>query len=328
MEPMRVCFSHRTAFEVLRTVDAQELVCAAAGAALRLPDRAPSGDDLEDLIARIESAHPGLLIDHPAHILLGSASRCRSSSRRVPHVCTQQLQGRPLFRLPGGIGVCSAAFACVQTAPSTRGKIDLLELAYELCGTYRTRRTSAVPAYQVPPLVSARTLRDFALRNPSIDGAQSVARVVPYLADGSASPRETKQALVLGLPHRYGGYGLGIPRMNYSVKASSAARALTGKSYFRCDLCWPEAKLDVEYQSRWAHEGEASRIKDSRRANALASMGWTVVGVTNDELDSLVAIDAIADTIRRRLGKRSQVRVGDYHTRKLKLRRQLGLPVG
>lgn len=161
-----------------------------------------------------------------------------------------------------------------------------------------------------------------------MDGARSVACIVPYLADGSASPRETKQALVLGLPHRHGGYGLGVPRMNYLVKASPAARALTGKSCFRCDLCWPGAKLDVEYQSRWAHEGEAKRLEDSRRANALASMGWTVVSITNDELDSLVATDAIADTIRRHMGKRSQVRVVDYHARKLKLRRQLGLPVG
>lgn len=328
MQPIQVCFSHRTAFEVLRAVDVHELAAVTPGAAQRLPDRAPSRDDLEGSIARIESAHPGSPIGRPVHILLGSASRCRFSSRRVPHVCTRQLRGRALLRLPGGVGVCSAELACVQTASSARDTIDVLELVYELCGTYRTRRTSAVPAYQVPSLASARSLRDFAARNPSIDGARRVARIIPYLADGSASPRETKQALVLGLPHRYGGYGLGIPRMNFEVKAGPAARALTGKSCFRCDLCWPEAKLDVEYQSREMHQGEASRIEDSRRANALASMGWTVVGITNDELDSLVATDAIADTIRRRLGKRPQVRVSDYHARKLRLRRQLGLPTG
>ncbi len=121
---------------------------------------------------------------------------------------------------------------------------------------------------------------------------------------------------------------MGIPQMNYEVKATAAARAISGKGSFRCDLCWPEAKLDVEYQSREMHEGEASRIMDSRRVNALMTMGWTVVGITNDELDSLGATDAIAQTIRRRLGKRVQVRVSDYHARKLRLRRQLGLPVG
>ena len=121
---------------------------------------------------------------------------------------------------------------------------------------------------------------------------------------------------------------MGIPRMNYEVKAIAGARTTSGRSSFRCDLCWADAKLDVEYQSREMHEGEESRIRDSRRTNALMAMGWTVVGVTNDELDSLAATDAIADTIRRLLGKRVQVRVSDYHARKLRLRRQLGLPVG
>ena len=133
------------------------------------------------------------------------------------------MRGKPLLRLSDGVGVCSAPFACVQAAPSAKNKIDLLELAYELCGTYRTRRTSTAPAYQVPPLMTMRSLRSFVSLNPSIAGARIVARVLPYLADGSASPRETKQALVLGLPTSYGGYGLGIPRMNYEVKAIAGA---------------------------------------------------------------------------------------------------------
>ena len=58
------------------------------------------------------------------------------------------------------------------------------------------------------------------------------------------------------------------------------------------------------------------------------SMGWTVVGVTNDELDSFAAMETIAQTITRHVGKRPQARVSDYHARKLRLRRQLGLPVG
>ena len=327
MEPMRVCFSHRTAFQMLRMIDACEFD-EARGAAQRLPGRAPSRGDLESVIGRIEGDHPGLSVDRPAHILLGTPSRCRSTAHRVPHVLTQQMKGMSVLRLPDGIGICSAPLACVQAAPSARGKIDLLELAYEVCGTYRTRRTSDIPAYQVPPLASARALRDFVSLNPSIRGARSMARILPYLADGSASPRETKQALVLGLPTSYGGHGAGIPRMNYEVKASAAARAISGKRSFRCDLCWPEAKLDVEYQSREMHAGEASRIMDSRRANALMAMGWTVVGVTNDELDGFAATDAIAQTIWRCLGKRVQVHVSDYHARKLRLRRQLGLPVG
>lgn len=327
MERMQVCFGYRTAFQILREIDAEKLGWANGGTR-GLPARAPSMADLEEVIRRIESEHPCLSIERPAHILLGTSSRCRVSSQRTPHVCTTELRGRSILRLSDTVGVCGAPFSYVQMAPQAEDIADLLELGYEVCGTYMTKRTSSTSAYQAAPLASVRALRDFAARNPSLNGARVVASAIPYLADGSASPRETKQALVLGLPHARGGYGLGIPRMNYEVRASPAARALTGKSFFRCDLCWPEAKLDVEYQSRWAHEGEAKRLEDSRRTNALAAMGWKVVCITNDELDSLAATDAIANTIRRHLGKRAQVRVPDHHARKLRLRRQLGLPVG
>lgn len=175
MEPMQVCFSHQTAFQVLRAIDARELA-GSGDTARRLPARAPSARELEEVVKRIENDRPGLSIERPVHILLGAASRCRSTSRRVSHVCTRQMRGKPLLRLSDGVGVCSAPFACVQAAPSAKNKIDLLELAYELCGTYRTRRTSTAPAYQVPPLMTMRSLRSFVSLNPSIAGARIVAR--------------------------------------------------------------------------------------------------------------------------------------------------------
>ncbi|WP_255467413.1 hypothetical protein [Raoultibacter phocaeensis] len=238
------------------------------------------------------------------------------------------LSGASFYRLAKGVYTAAPALSLVHMASHEKHAVGIQELAYELCGTYQTRRTGVESAYNVAPLASVRGLRDFVSRNASLGGAQKAMRSLRYVADGSASARETKQALVLGLPHMHGGYGLGVPRMNYEVQASSAARAITGKQSFRCDLCWPDAKLDVEYQSRESHSGEESRIGDSRRTNALVSMGWTVIEITNDELDSLVATDTIADAIRRHLGKRGRVRVPDYHARKLKLRRQLGLAVG
>ena len=71
--------------------------------------------------------------------------------------------------------------------------------------------------------------------------------------------------------------------------------------------------------------GQAQRVGIAR---ALAAMGWTVLGVTNDELNSLAATDAVAEAIRRHLGKRLRTNVSDWHARKLRLRRRLGLPVG
>lgn len=239
-----------------------------------------------------------------------------------------QLGGRSLHGLGYRTYVTTAACAFAMTAAEMRDPIAILELGLELCGAYQTRRTGVPAKYQVDPLACTADLRDFVLANPSLHGSRKVARALRYLKDGSESPRETQQALVLGLPLMQGGYGLGVPHMNFEVAASPTARALTGKSSFRCDLCWPDKKLDVEYQSKEKHSGEENRIRDSRRTSALVSMGWTVVPVTGSDLGSLAATDAIAETIREHLGKRTRVRVSDYHARKLALRRRLGLPVG
>lgn len=321
-----ICFGYKTALQIARATRPGEL-SPMKGKSFALPDRVPRVDELRMALDRLEATHPSLQIDRPAHVLIGST---RYSARGVckPHACTVSLSGSSFLRGADGLCVARPELALVQEAAQLNSEIELLELIWELCGSYRTRRTSSLPAYDVSPLTEVKRVRDFVARNPSLCGARKLARILPYVADQSASPRETKLALVLGLPMKRGGYGLGIPRMNFEVIAGKEARAISGRKSLRCDLCWPEVKLDVEYQSREHHEGERSRISDSRRANALATMGWTVIGVTNDELDSLVATDAIDVAIRRHLGKRQQTRVSDLHARKLKLRRQLGLPVG
>lgn len=319
-----VCFGHRTALQILRAAKPGEL-SPEKGAAPKLPGHAPRSELLRETLRRMEADHPGLRFEEPIHVLVGTPN-CRAGKACRPHVCEGFLPGSALLRLDGDVAVCSPELALVQEARREKSEVALLELAWELCGSYRTRRTGMPPAYDVEPLTNVRALRGFVARNPSLGGARKVARILAYLADGSASARETKLALVMGLPLAKGGYGLGIPRMNFEVEAAARARAIAGRRSFRCDLCWPEAKLDVEYQSRESHEGELSRIRDSRRANALATMGWTVIGVTGDELDSLAATDAIAEAIRLRLGKRARTAVADHHARKLGLRRRLGLP--
>ena len=61
MEPMQVCFSHQTAFQVLRAIDARELA-GSGDTAWRLPARAPSARELEEVVKRIENDRPGLSI--------------------------------------------------------------------------------------------------------------------------------------------------------------------------------------------------------------------------------------------------------------------------
>ncbi len=322
-----ICFGYSTALEILRSVDISKLSFARGGN-LSVPDKPPRKRFLLDAINWIETICPSLTIKSPAHVLIKDPVGYHSLDKCKSHLCQTKFVYGSLYRLTPSIFVSSAALTFVHMAAREKDFMTLLQLGYEICGTYQTIRTSARTAYQVPPLTSIKELRNFIERNPSFYGVQKARKALRYIADGSASARETKLALLLGLPMSYGGYGLGIPRMNYEIETNSAAREIAGRNHLRCDLCWPQAKLDVEYQSREMHEGETHRIKDSRRTNALTAMGWTCINITNDELDSLHTMNVIADSIRKHIGKRERIVVSNYHARKFKLRMQLGLFVG
>ena len=261
-----ICLGYKSALEVARAVKPDDLTMAKGGGRM-LPDSAPSSTELRSVLERLEANHPGLHLERPVHLVVHNVSNYRGTELGKFHACTKAFSGKSLLRL-NDVLVSTPELALVQAATQEKNLVALLELGWELCGSYRTARTSLQPAYQVEPLTTTKALRDFVSRNASLDGAGKVARILPYFADGSASPRETKLALILGLPMMHGGQGLGIPSMNHEVPANGAAWAISHRKSFRCDACWPEAKLDVEYQSKENHEGENSRIRDSRRANA------------------------------------------------------------
>ena len=301
--------------------------CELPKASIRtLPAQAPLREEVLAAIDLAEGELQGLRIERPAHILVGSTQHCWKNDDYVSHACSATLSKGSFRRLGPGVYACAPALVFALAGGQKTSDVALLELAYELCGTYSTPLTCEKSVYNTSALATADELADYARRNGDVKGARKALRLARFVADGSASPRETKLALLLGLPHTMGGGGLGIPRMNYEVEATREARLIAQRASFRCDLCWPEACLDVEYQSRAIHGNEASRIDDSRRENALHAMGWEVVGVTNEELDSQAACDVITSTLAKRLGKDPRVRTKDYRERKMSLRAELGLP--
>ena len=272
----------------------------------------------------------------PGYCLL--AFQCRSTAFRQARqlqdplnsasltFCRLPLSGNALQRWNESILLSSPSLAFIQEA-SLRSFVDTLVLGFELCGTYQQKTLATSTVYGTQPLTSVRKIRGFLERNSRLFGAQRTRAAASYLVDGSASPRETQAALLLGLPAFYGGYGLGMPSMNYEISCTPQATAISGRRTLRCDLFWPEASIAVEYQSREFHSGDLCRIRDSRRTNALQAMGIAVVGLTNNELESVEATDVIVETVRKAQGVRFRTAVGNYHARKLRLRRQLGLPL-
>ncbi len=296
----------------------------------------PGKHEARDFVEALSNAVPwAFSSEEPiqAHILVRGESRNRRQDALIPHACSLELPSGSLCRLgvaPSSghrVLVTSPEISLMHMLARQKSLHENLLLLWEACGSYQTSLTSGESRYEVAPLTSKSKLVSSIARMPApMGGVKKLRSLVRFLADGSASQRETALALLMGMPFRYGGYGLGIPIMNRVVKASRQAFALTGKRSFRLDMSWPGTKLDLEYQSRYSHEGEQMRISDSRREKALGSMGWQVVGVTDVELNSLVMTNEIADIVRKAIGKRRRDFPEWHHRLKLQLRSGLGLP--
>ena len=265
-----IVFCGKTALEIARTIPLRHTLKPRQP--LHLPGQSITATMVKAAVEELRAMYPSLSLSPPYCHFVGRHAK-GSTRMTSPSVATLPLPAHSLHHLGDNVYCTTPVFALVTIAARTSDRIFLLELAWEICGTYRTQKTTPDTAYQAPAFTSVDEIRSFVERNPSVRGSRKIARLLRYVADGSASPRETKCALLFGLPRKNGGYGLGMPRMNHEVIASPEARAISGRSSFRCDLCWPAAKLDVEYQSREMHGNELSRLRDSRRANALASMG-------------------------------------------------------
>lgn len=319
-----VVFTHRTALLIARTASPETI--ERNKNPILLPERPPLAADVRAAARMVKARHPTVLFRQPVECLVRA-----TLGYHAPRGCQFRQHGQriprgSIFRIAAHAWCASPELAFVQAAALSDDRIHLALLGWELCGTYCTELTGRESAYGLPPLTSTRKIREFAQRNAELRGAKKALAALRFVADGSASPRETMLALALGMPLKDGGHALGMPVMNHEVKATERARIIAGRSSFRCDLCWPDALLDVEYQSHEAHANEGSRIGDSRRANALSSMGWTVVAITNDELDSVSTLAEIAKTLRKHLRLRLRLGFDDHHARQLRLRRALGLP--
>ena len=143
----------------------------------------------------------------------------RSAEFRKPHLCRLPLSGNALQRWNESILLSSPSLAFIQEA-SLHSFVDTLVLGFELCGTYQQKTLATSTVYGTQPLTSVRKIRGFLERNSRLFGAQRARAAASYLVDGSASPRETQAALLLGLPAFYGGYGLGMPSMNYEISCT------------------------------------------------------------------------------------------------------------
>lgn len=215
------------------------------------------------------------------------------NSRRTNRILPKSLPNGSVLHLGENIQICSPELLFLLMARSLSFP-DLVLFGCELCGTYAPSLESDDGIVQRCALTTASRLASYVAKMPGVHGVARARRVVPYVLDGSASPREAKLALLLSLPCRYGGFGLEKPMLNYQIKSRRMDGRLLGSESYYCDLYWPSAKLAVEYDSDARH-ASADRIRrDSKRRAALNQAGVTVLTVTAAQFDGIAEMERIA----------------------------------
>ena len=135
-------------------------------------------------------------------------------------------------------------------------------------------------------------------------GYRQALTALRYIANGSASPMETILFILLSLPYRYGGYGLPIPELNGRIDPEKGAERFEGKSFYRGDLLWREAKVVAEYDSDMEHTGPDRIAKDAIRRGDLDLCGYLEVTVTKNQVKNVALLDKVARQIAARIGKK------------------------
>lgn len=191
---------------------------------------------------------------------------------------------------------------------------SLVELGFFLCGDYDA---AAAPFFdsQSNALTTPDKLQSYLSGCFRVDGLETARRAVQYVLAGSASPRESKLAILLILPPRLGGYGLPFPQMNARIGA-------TGRIG---DLVWAQQKVALEYDSLMFHGTREADERDSIRRVEADLAGYSVIAVKRPQLNDRDLFDDAVRVLKRKLGIRYRKPSQKEIARRIALRAELDL---
>ncbi len=270
--------------------------------------------------------------DAPFDVLSTYKGEVRESSLVRPRLWRAELQPGSVQPATDTVNVASPELALQQVAARSSLEQTLL-LASELCGSFSVfhtpepmagiiqrlcdqRRLPSIKGWSPcldsdgrltdlwshDPLTTPTILRRYAEASECALGRERLARAAKLAVADAASPFEVQVGVLIGLPTRCGGAGLGGFKHNKRIGLTSDASLVAQRSCCYCDLYWGEG-VDLECHSRTWHADRDSRLSDFTREAALDLMGIDVVPVTFDQLSSKRQFDAIARIVASKLGR-------------------------
>lgn len=288
----------------------------------------PSQGDGRETSALKRAAVPGIstrasILEHPAlkspiDLLVSDKSHCRHASDLKCHCGSPRYPRGSFWQLSNGLFIASPELCFVQMACVLPEPL-LVELGTNLCAKYYIHPITGKIMSRTPITTRAKISR-YLTRATDMRGAKAAEHALQWVLDNSASPRETKSAILLSLPLRYGGYGFRDIVLNLRVDPKSNAH-LVEQTYFSIDISIPEKNVGMEYYGEQEHPDP---VKDRRRLDALGALGWKMIVVDRQRLNDMDAFEVAALQLAK-LSDRRIRRDDRWHARASNLREILGL---
>lgn len=158
-----------------------------------------------------------------------AASLSARPERLVHRVLATPTPSRSFHRIADGLHVASLELAFLQMAREL-DFLNLARLGFELCGSYSLDARAERGFFDRAPLTDPRKIRSFAEASPHLKRRKAVLRALQHVLPGSASPAETRLAMLLSLPCRLGGFGLPKPLMTSASIYRSPKRPSAGSA--------------------------------------------------------------------------------------------------
>lgn len=291
---MDILFSHTTALEILRLPQMRDALASGSRDIHAVPSNAPSRQDLGEAKQRLPELAE---LTEPAHLLVDHASARTDNSFCSCHVWGSRHPFGSVVRLASGIYCASPEQLTLQLAPRM-SDLELTVLISELFSYYALNGRRAELCQRNVPATDPKRLSDHLGMIGPAHGCGRVRKVFKLAPVGSASPQETRIALLLSLPARLGGHGLRIESMNrpMAVNAIETAR--------RQNLRKPDILLASRSGSRHVaieydgavHLTSSRQAIDAERTNEL-----TAAGVPEYRLNKVLStnFDYVEDLVKR-----------------------------
>lgn len=220
------------------------------------------------------------------------------------------------------LGICSPAFCLTQLASETPLPL-LAELACALAGFYKFAPSDTGFALDARPIATIASMKSWLDACPAFPGVNQARRAAALATNRLASVAETHLFLLLCLPKKLGGYGFPHPIGNMLLSPTASQRRTVSQRSYHPDLCWPDKKLVVEYDSDQHHACTEILERDAKRRNDLESLGYHVVSITAKILRRDDLSEIAADQIRRHLGLKAARNTESWHRSRRELRHLL-----